>query len=55
VLNAARNTVVLAAGADKAEAVRAAFDESYDPKKWPAQIAREQAHWFLDRAAAAGL
>ncbi|MGA3099446.1 MAG: 6-phosphogluconolactonase [Bryobacteraceae bacterium] len=55
VLKAARNTVVLAAGADKAEAVRAVFQDSYDPKKWPAQIARDQAHWFLDRAAAAKL
>jgi 6-phosphogluconolactonase len=55
VLKAARNTVMLAAGADKAEAVRAALEEGYDPKKWPAQIARDQAHWFLDRAAAARL
>jgi 6-phosphogluconolactonase len=55
VLKAARNTVVLAAGEDKAEAVRAALQEDYDPKKWPAQIARDQAHWFLDRAAAAKL
>jgi 6-phosphogluconolactonase len=55
VLKAARNTVVLAAGDDKAEAVRAALEEDFDPKKWPAQIAREQAHWFLDRAAAAKL
>jgi 6-phosphogluconolactonase len=55
VLKAARNTVVLAAGADKAEAVRAVFQDGYDPKKWPSQIARDQAHWFLDRAAAAKL
>ena len=55
VLKAARNTVVLAAGDDKAEAVRAALREDYDPKKRPAQIARDQAHWFLDRAAAAKL
>ncbi len=55
VLKAARNTVVLAAGGDKAEAVRAALQDGYDPKKWPSQIARDQAHWFLDRAAAAEL
>ena len=55
VLKAARNTVVLAAGDDKAEAVRAALQEKYDPRKCPAQIARDQAHWFLDRAAAARL
>ena len=55
VLKAARNTVALAAGDDKAEAVRAALKEDYDPKKRPAQIARDQAHWFLDRAAAARL
>jgi 6-phosphogluconolactonase len=54
-LKAARNTVVLAAGEDKAEAVRAALKEDYEPKKRPAQIARDQAHWFLDRAAAAKL
>jgi 6-phosphogluconolactonase len=55
VLKAARNTVILAAGEDKAEAVRAAFQEPYDPKKRPAQIAMEQTQWFLDRAAAVGL
>ena len=32
VLVAARNTVFLAAGADKADAVRAVFHEEYDPK-----------------------
>ena len=52
VLEAARNTVLLAAGADKAEAVRAVFQENFDPKKYPAQIGAREAVWFLDRAAA---
>jgi 6-phosphogluconolactonase len=52
VLEAARNTVILATGADKAEAVRAVFNEPYDPVKFPAQIAARQAAWFLDGPAA---
>ena len=52
VLEGARNTVLLAAGADKAEAVRAVFNDPYDPKKYPAQIGARKAVWFLDRAAA---
>ncbi len=52
VLEAARNTVLLAAGADKAEAVRAVFQEDFDPKRYPAQIGARGAIWFLDRAAA---
>jgi len=52
VLEAARNTVMLVAGADKAEALRAVFEEPYDPKKYPAQIGAREAVWFLDRAAA---
>jgi 6-phosphogluconolactonase len=55
VLEAARNTVLLAAGADKAEAVRAVFREDFDPKKYPAQIGAREAVWFLDRSSAAGL
>jgi 6-phosphogluconolactonase len=55
VLEAARNTVLLAAGADKAEALRGVFHASYDPKKYPAQIGAVQALWFLDRSSAAGL
>jgi 6-phosphogluconolactonase len=51
VLEAARNTVLLVAGADKAEAIRAVFHAPYDPMKYPAQIAAAQAVWFLDRAA----
>jgi len=55
-LLAARHTVFVVAGADKAEAVRAVFQEEYDPMKYPAQIASHPGPgvtWFLDRAAAA--
>ena len=54
-LKAARQTVFLVAGEDKAEAVRAVFQEKYDPKKYPAQIGNdgEAVAWFLDEKAAA--
>ena len=55
-LLAAKHTVFLVAGADKAEAVRAVFKEPYDPMKYPAQIASHQGRgvtWFLDAKAAA--
>jgi 6-phosphogluconolactonase len=55
VLEAARYTLTLAAGADKAEPLRSVLHEPYDPKKYPAQIAtydRSGAIWFLDKAAA---
>jgi 6-phosphogluconolactonase len=55
VLLAAKHTVFLAAGADKAEAVRAVFHEEYDPKKYPAQMASHHGRgvsWFLDESAA---
>jgi 6-phosphogluconolactonase len=54
-LLAARHTVFLVAGEDKKEAVRAVFQEEYDPKKYPAQIASHHGRgvtWFLDDAAA---
>ena len=54
-LMAAKHTVFVVAGDDKAEAVRAVFQEEYDPKKYPAQIAPQQGRgvtWFLDEAAA---
>ena len=54
-LLAAKHTVFLVAGADKAEAVRAVFKEEYDPKKYPAQMASHHGRrvaWFLDQAAA---
>jgi 6-phosphogluconolactonase len=53
-LMAAKHTVFVVAGDDKAEAVRAVFQEEYDPKKYPAQIAPPQGRgvtWFLDEAA----
>jgi 6-phosphogluconolactonase len=54
-LLAAKHTVFVVAGDDKAEAVRAVFHEEYDPRKYPAQIATRQGRgvaWFLDEAAA---
>ena len=54
-LMAAKHTVFVVAGDDKAEAVRAVLQEEYDPKKYPAQIAPPQGRgvtWFLDEAAA---
>ncbi len=56
VLLAAKHTVFLVAGDDKKEAVRAVFQEEYDPKKYPAQIGAHHGRavtWFLDQAAAA--
>jgi 6-phosphogluconolactonase len=55
VLEAARNTVMLVAGADKIDALRAVFQDPYDPKRYPAQIAARQSEWFLDASSAAGL
>jgi 6-phosphogluconolactonase len=55
VLLAAKHTVFLVSGEDKAEAVRAVFHEEYDPMKYPAQIASHHGRgvsWFLDEAAA---
>jgi 6-phosphogluconolactonase len=55
VLMAAKHTVFLVAGAEKAEAVRAVFREEYDPRKYPAQMASHHGRrvaWFLDQAAA---
>jgi 6-phosphogluconolactonase len=54
-LLAAKHTVFLVAGADKKEAVRAVFQEEYDPKKYPAQIGAHHGRavtWFLDQPAA---
>lgn len=55
VLLAARHTVMLVSGADKAEAVRAIFQEPYQPVKYPAQITAHHGRsvsWFLDQPAA---
>jgi 6-phosphogluconolactonase len=50
VLEAARHTVVLATGADKAAALDAVLHGPYDPMKWPAQIGARGANvtWFTD-------
>ncbi len=54
-LMAAKRTVFLVAGADKAEVLRAVFQEPYDPSRYPAQIASQGqgVAWFLDAPAAA--
>ena len=55
VLEAARHTVILATGADKALALREVLQGPYDPLKFPAQIGAKQATWFIDEAAGAML
>ncbi|HZT30149.1 MAG TPA: 6-phosphogluconolactonase [Bryobacteraceae bacterium] len=55
VLLAAKHTVFLVAGQDKAQAVRSVFHEEYEPKRYPAQVASHHGRkvtWFLDQAAA---
>jgi 6-phosphogluconolactonase len=55
VLEAARNTLMLAAGADKTGPLNSVLHSPYDPKKYPAQITtydHEGVFWFLDKAAA---
>ncbi|MGA2135830.1 MAG: 6-phosphogluconolactonase [Bryobacteraceae bacterium] len=57
-LLAAKNTVFLVSGADKAPAVGNVFHQEFDPKHYPAQlISRQSRHvtWYLDQAAAAEL
>ncbi len=54
-LLAARRTVVLVDGPEKAQAVRVVFHEPYDPVLYPAQLGMREGRpvvWFLDRAAA---
>jgi len=55
VLEAARHTLMLAAGPDKAEPLHSVLHDPYDPKRYPAQITTydgEGVMWFLDKAAA---
>lgn len=55
VLEAPRHTIMLVAGEDKAEPLRAVLHEPFDPKKYPVQIGTyddRNTMWFLDRAAA---
>lgn len=47
----ARARIVLAKGADKADAVRMALEGPWDPERCPAQLARDSL-WILDPAAA---
>jgi 6-phosphogluconolactonase len=54
VLLNARHNVFLVSGEDKAEAVRAVFQDHYDPLRLPAQVVAHHARsvsWFLDDAA----
>jgi 6-phosphogluconolactonase len=55
VLEAARQTVLLVTGADKAPALKAVLEGASDVLAHPAQIARDSAEWFADQAAAAAL
>ena len=55
VLRAAKNTIMLVAGEDKAEPLRSVLKDPYDPKKFPTQVViagRDNVVWFLDRTAA---
>jgi 6-phosphogluconolactonase len=52
VLLAARHRVMLIAGSDKAEALRAALYGNPDPQRYPAQLVARDADLFLDEAAA---
>jgi 6-phosphogluconolactonase len=55
-LLAAKNTVFLVTGADKAPGVGQVFHQEFDPKHYPAQLISRQSKrvtWFLDQAAAA--
>jgi 6-phosphogluconolactonase len=57
-LLAAKNTVFLVTGADKAPAVGNVFNGEFDPKHYPAQLISRQGKrvtWFLDQVAAAEL
>lgn len=52
-LLSAHHTVFLVPGKDKAQAVRAVFDDSQNPLQYPAQLLRGRpGAWFLDAASA---
>jgi 6-phosphogluconolactonase len=56
ILGAAGLIVVMASGAAKAQILAEIFGETYEPRRWPAQLAlRDNAVWVLDEAAAARL
>ncbi len=55
-LTAARHTLMLVAGGDKAQALHAVLTRKYEPFHFPAQIATwgsARAQWFVDSSAAA--
>ncbi len=58
VLLAAKHTVMLVAGADKAQPLSDVLYGPHDPQKFPCQLTERdggEVTWFLDRAAAANL
>ena len=58
VLLAAKHTVMLVAGADKAQPLSDVLYEPHDPKKFPCQLTERdggEVAWFLDQAAASKL
>jgi 6-phosphogluconolactonase len=56
IVRAAREVVVVALGAGKAEIIATIFGDEVDERRWPAQLARRAgATWILDDAAASAL
>ena len=54
----ARRIIMLVAGRQKADAVKAAIEGPLNPKRWPAQLLRpagDRVEWLIDRAAARAL
>jgi 6-phosphogluconolactonase len=58
VINAARNVVITAGGASKADALQAVFEGPRDPETYPIQLVEPvdgELYWLIDEAAAAKL
>jgi len=57
VLEAARHTIMLVTGADKAAMLHSVLKNDYDPHRYPVQIASltDTAEWFVDKDASAKL